>query len=98
MQQIKSNPEALQRAKIMAEILNSAEEVLINLKGRWLDEREYEDFNDYKEPITKAVLEKAPEGSKVIKITKTFNITMEIPNFPYNPIIYVNSVYGWKSK
>lgn len=43
------------------------------LKGRWYDEREYEDFNDYI-TVMKETLKK--EGYNLVKMTKTFAITL----------------------
>lgn len=48
-------------------------ERLLYLRGRWQDEREYEDFAEY-EKIIKSIF--ADAGFEVKKITKSFNITL----------------------
>lgn len=43
-----------------------------NLKDRWSDERDYEDFADYEKVIKERFLK---AGITVTKVTKTFKIT-----------------------
>lgn len=67
---------------------------LIYLKGRWLDEHEYEDFNQYKVEI-----EKCFEGSGYVvkKISKSFKIELEKDRLPLTLKIgahSVNVLYG----
>lgn len=49
-------------------------DLLWYLKDRWQDEKEYEDFSDYKDKVQKFVEEK---GFVFVKMTKGFKITME---------------------
>ena len=44
----------------------------------WEDEKEYEDFNDYKDAITKAFNDLGI-GAKVVSVTKAFKITFDVP-------------------
>ncbi len=46
---------------------NAIEETLIALYGRWLDEREHEDINDYRKPFEGAA---AKHGVSIVKMTK----------------------------
>ena len=48
-------------------------DALFNLKGRWQDESEYEDFNDYI-VVIKDIVNK--QGYTFIKLTKTFVLTL----------------------
>lgn len=48
--------------------------MLFNLKCRWSDERDYEDFNDYID-VMKSFIEK--KGYKFIKLTKSFILTLQ---------------------
>lgn len=66
------------QAKMKAALLNN---VTINkvyeLKDRWQDEREFEDFNDYVEVI------RSITGLPKLKMTKTFVITVTEGCFEY---------------
>jgi hypothetical protein len=54
-------------------------EFLAYLYGRWQDEKEYEDFADYK----KALLGKLPAGSTVDRFTKSpFRVEFSVPGQP----------------
>lgn len=65
--------------KEMRKVLDGTEIVLSNLYGRWMDEREYENIEDYAAPINK-VLE--PMGYKVEKMYKRpFGFTTQIGDY-----------------
>ncbi len=73
---IKKQDEMEAYRKISRELLDFAakNETLGYLKGRWLDEREYEDFAEYKKAIAK-IFESV--GYVVKNVTKGFAITLE---------------------
>ena len=89
---------AEQRAKIMGNLVDKTAEHLSYLQSRWQDEKKYEDFNDYIKSFKDKVKEVLPMA-EVLSMTKKFEITIKVPGFPYNPIIYMTSKHiGWKSK
>lgn len=84
------------RAEIMDNVLDKSADELMYLRDRWSDEKEYEDFNDYKTRITE-FMQKLVPGVSVLSITKSFDITLKMPGFPYNLILTVRaSSIGWK--
>ena len=87
-----------QRAAFMDDLLNKVGGTLENLWCRWQDEQDYEDFSEYKTIMQKHMLDKAPDGSEVVKI-QNFFIHVKIPGFPYIAVVYINSggMFGWKS-
>lgn len=60
-----------QTCDALMKVFTDNEEKLGYLKGRWQDEKEYEDFEEYK-AIMKPLFEAA--GFRVLKITKSFSI------------------------
>lgn len=56
----------LQENKIINKFFYGIQELMEYLHGRWCDEYEYEDINDYGIPIIK----KLPEEIKFLKMTK----------------------------
>jgi hypothetical protein len=80
----------------LEKLINRVSDTLFYLIDRWQDEKKYEDIKDYKAALQK----KLKGGEKVLVFPKAFNrITLQIPGFPYNPIILItqNSI-GWTSK
>jgi hypothetical protein len=55
------------------DLLQPAIDLIINLRDRWQDEKEYEDFSDYIARIKKAI----PSDFEVLKVTKAFAITVK---------------------
>lgn len=64
--------------KTINDFFNKNVQYLANLKGRWQDEKDYEDFNDYIDAVKKVFAE---NGMNVISMTKTFNITFTYLNY-----------------
>ena len=86
------------RAETMDFILEKLTDTLINLKDRWLEESKYEDFSEYRKIVANS-LQKICRDITLVGMTKGFKITLEIPTFPYRPIISVTSrSIGWSSK
>ena len=53
-------------------------ELLVNLYGRWQDEKEYEDITSYAKPIFPAAME---HGVRILKMTKRpFGLQFVTPN------------------
>jgi|TARA_R110000751_G_scaffold15229_1_gene49118 hypothetical protein len=74
----------------IAEFLRN-DDTLFNLKHRWEDEKDYEDFAEYKTIIQEKLL----QFSSNIKITKGFQITLTMTNLRI--IIKINK-NSWKIK
>ena len=55
-------------------------EHLANLRGRWRDEREYEDFADYSTAIAK--LFDAVDGVRFVKLSKAFAVEAVLISAP----------------
>ena len=61
--------------KLVGDMLNgSFGDRLFSLRDRWQDEREYEDFDDYKDEVKQSV--GIYEGFSFLKMTKGFTITL----------------------
>lgn len=65
--------------------VNAAEQTLCNLWSRWQDEKEYEDINDYAQPLLAAaeavglpapVMTKRPFGCKFTLNNMTFQVSV----------------------
>ncbi len=85
------------RAEILNHLIQKTSDHLFYLYDRWQDEKKYEDFEDYIKSIKEKFKAILPEA-EVVSVTKKFHITLELPLFPYRPIVYVNSKsIGWKS-
>lgn len=70
-------------------------ELMVYLYGRWQDEKEYEDFNEYIKLVTAKALECFPQATD-ITFNKTFKLGMILPDF-HRVVFYVNSkTAGWK--
>jgi len=94
----KFNTPELRAAQMKRVMQQDTQGLIENLFWRWKDEKKYEDFEEYKAAITKHLQPLLPKGSKITNITKKFEITLEIPGFPYYPIIYcTDREFGWKS-
>ena len=86
------------RAATMKTLLDNIENVLCNLYARWQDEKEYEDIKDYKN-VLQPEIEKCCPGATIVSFTKKFDIKLNVPDFPYQPIIRVrNTNIAWSSK
>ena len=85
------------RAKIMQKVVTACEEGLGYLYGRWLDEKAYEDFEDYAKQM-KTICEKIPGAVFIQANKRPFGFIAQIKDFPYRcQISMSNSVYQWKS-
>lgn len=71
-------------SKLMNFVCNN--DRILYLKGRWLDEREYEDFAGYEKALKAAF-----EGSEfnLLKATKSFDLTVQAGDFRY--VVRVNT-------
>lgn len=70
----------IRKAKAAA-IYKAAEQTVINLAGRWIDESQYEDIEDYAKPLIPIV---AQLGGKVVKMNKRpFGFDFEIGGARY---------------
>ena len=47
---------------------------LFELRARWKEEKDFEDFNEYIDAVKTKVKE---QGYKFVKLTKTFSLTLE---------------------
>lgn len=63
-------------------INNNIAQTLGNLKSRWQDEKEYEDFNEYINVIKQKLLVINPNAT-FLKLTKAFTLTFKIPSNDY---------------
>ncbi len=70
-----------------------------DLYGRWQDEKEYEDFNDYVGVMKKMILARSPKMTTFVRGSKRpFGITIQIPGFPYKVQVVVGSRHvGWQA-
>lgn len=60
--------------------LRAVVKVFDNLAGRWEDESEYEDFDEYKKVFQKSL----PAGSKVVRMTsRPFEVEFVADGFQY---------------
>ena len=75
----------------VSDILRNTDK-LFYLKHRWEDEKEYEDFSEYKSIISKTFL----PITKDIKITKGFQITLSLKD-NFQIIVKINQTH-WKIK
>ena len=62
------------KVKSAVNTIETLAQVLSDLKYRWQDEREYEDFADY----INAVKAKLPEGATFTSLTKTFELRFSL--------------------
>lgn len=86
------------RAATMKTLMDGIEKILGNLYARWQDEKEYEDIKDYKTALQVEVGNHC-KGAVVVSFTKSFDIKLQVPDFPYQPIIRVRArSIGWSSK
>lgn len=68
----------------------------INLKFRWEDEREYENFDDYVKVMIQAIKKETKKDVKLIKGTKRpFGVSFEIDGLKLNLFIKTNSNSAW---
>jgi hypothetical protein len=87
-----------ERNRIMTKIALDMQSVMENMYFRWLDEKEYEDFNEYKAVAQKKLAEVAPEAEFVTLRKCPFDLVFKMPNFPWKVALTINGrSYGWKS-
>lgn len=88
-----ANPTSPETLEKINNFLDSSEQLMSNLYGRWQDEKEHEDINDYKAPIEKNL----PSGFVITKMNKRpfgFNFTVGT-NAEYQ--LFMNRTQmGWK--
>lgn len=73
--------EAKERIALANKFFEDSQNLVGNLYGRWQDEKEYEDINDYGKPVQKA-LEKI--GGKLVSMhKKPFGFTYELGGYQY---------------
>lgn len=88
-----------QRAEFMEKLMRGIQAQFLYLRGRWQDEKDYEDFEGYKSSVASLIKQLYGDSVKVKGMTKAFRMTLEIDGFPYNPIVYATlREYGWKTK
>jgi len=86
----KTTAEDIARIDAMVDKLDGK---MINLAGRWMDEHEYEDINDYKAVIVGDL----PEGFTLTKMTKRpFGFYFEIGNGATYHYFVGARTLGWK--
>ena len=92
-----STPE--QRAELMESIMEKMDNFLCGLWSRWQDEKDYEDWGDYKRAIVSKIETILPTGSTAQMPRRgSFKIVCTIPGFPYKPTISLTQTsYGWSS-
>lgn len=92
MATVKTSPANLARIE---KAFSTLELLMSNLYGRWLDEREYENINDYLVPVNKALATTGTElvATKMNKRPFGFNFSIGEAEYQF----FVNSSqYGWK--
>lgn len=84
------------RSKVMDGIVRKVGDTLANLYGRWLDEREHENFADYAKVMADMC---QTFDCKFIKASKRpFGFTIQPNGFPYAVLVSVNTnSIGWKA-
>lgn len=86
------------RAASMKTLMDNIEEILCNLYARWQDEKQYEDIKDYQQALQPHV-EKYLPGATIVSFNKKFEIKINAPGFPYQPIIRVKAKsIAWSSR
>lgn len=87
-----TNDERIAKA---ASIYKSMENVMTNLYGRWLDEKEYEDFSNYADVMKKEIsglggefvaASKRPFGFKYALAGATYQMTISARSYNYKRI------------
>lgn len=85
-----TSPENFQRINAAADALQP---LVLQLAGRWLDEREYENIEDYAAPIKAAL----PAGFTLLKMIKRpFGFTFSLGTDARYQIDATTTSYGWK--
>lgn len=83
--------------EIVTQLFNDTKPVAVNLYSRWLDERQYEDINDYAAPLRPIV---EATGGKIAKMTKRpfgFIVAFPLPTGVVKVHFTVNQrFYAWK--
>ena len=84
------------RASFIEDNHNPLLDLMVSLYGRWQDEKEYEDFNEYKTAMAAKAKECFPEATEIV--VSKFKVAMRHPALPYKVVFYVSgSQIGWKS-
>lgn len=71
-------------AKKLLDFVAKENPVITNLKHRWADEREYEDFEDYRKIIVKTLEEagytvkSVSQGFKIVAVTEGITIELKV--------------------
>jgi hypothetical protein len=83
---------SIEISKAIETFVSANQNLLGNLWGRWQDEKEYEDINEYGAVIAKNF----PEGWKLIKSAKRpFGVTVQIEQEQWQVSVTGRSM-GWK--
>lgn len=92
--QMKTQEGMKAREQVMDEIMGRVSELLCSLHARWAEEREYENFDDYAEAISKRL-----PPDVFIKATKRpFGAIVRPKDFPFDVQISVTSrTIGWSA-
>lgn len=78
----------------ITKMFEGMQDLLSNLYVRWLDEKEYEDINDYKKVVDAELKKYSMEVTKMNKRPFGFNFT--IGNDAVYQIIMKSAAYEWK--
>lgn len=77
-------------------VFDKMSNIIAQLYDRWMDEKEYEDFNEYSKCMERILKETCPDV-KFIKATKRpFGCQVQIPGMPYQTQLQLaNGYLGW---
>lgn len=78
--------------EIAINVFKLSEDLLINLYCRWMDERQYEDINDYAIPVRK-FLANIPEVVTVKMTKKPFGFRFDVSGKKYHMFKRGNQFY-----
>ena len=83
---------------ILINLVNSSTvlNTFINLKSRWEDEKNYENFDDYAKVMIQIIKKETKKDIKLIKGTKRpFGVSFEIEGLKFNLFLKTNSHSAW---
>ena len=90
---------ATQRKELSNNVYVKVENLMSSLYSRWLDEKDYEDINDYALPI-KAIIEPLATLTKMTKRPFGFEFTLpcaeDTPNGSTYHVFMKSTQYGYK--
>ena len=86
-----------EKSEVAEHVYKGCENMLINLYGRWLDEKEYEDFAEYGKVIADRIIfefpqvkfvkaSKNPFGFTFMAESKTYQVGINSKNYYYKRI------------